>query len=101
MKMLTWYVGVKTQFLRSPGSMGKYLPQYLEPELWTMLENTYADASYEQTWEALDRMGELFRWTATHVAEQFSFDYPQDDDARVSAHLRHVRFLPKEASEMY
>jgi aminoglycoside 6-adenylyltransferase len=36
MKMLTWYVGVKTQFLRSPGKAGKYLQQYLEPELWAL-----------------------------------------------------------------
>lgn len=34
MKMLTWYMGVETQFVRRPGSHGKYLKQCLEPELW-------------------------------------------------------------------
>src|SRR5262249_48636426 len=47
MKMLTWYVGAKTQFTRSPGKSGKYLKHYLEPELWALVEQTYADAGHE------------------------------------------------------
>ena len=101
MKMLTWYVGVKTQFSRSPGKLGKHLEQYLEPDLWAMLEKTYSDASYENTWEALHAMGDLFRMTANRVAERFGFDYPQGEDEKVSAHLLHVRLLPKNAIEMY
>jgi aminoglycoside 6-adenylyltransferase len=101
MKMLTWYVGVKTQFSRSPGKLGKHLKQYLEPELWAMLERTYSGASYEDTWESLYTMCGLFRMTAVRVAEHFSFDYPHGDDEKVSAHLRHVRLLPKNAIEMY
>jgi len=101
MKMLTWYMGLKTQFLRSPGKLGKHLKQCLEPELWAMLEKTYADASYESTWDSLHMMCELFRMTANQVGEHFGFDYPRIDDERVSAHLKHVRSLPKEAKEMY
>jgi aminoglycoside 6-adenylyltransferase len=101
MKMLTWYVGMQTQFSCSPGKFGKYLQQYLEPELWAMLEKTYADASYEDTWEALSAAGDLFRITAVQVAAHFGFDYPHGDDERVSAHLRHVRSLPGDAPEMY
>lgn len=101
MKMLTWYAGMQTQFSRNPGKLGKYLQQYLEPELWAMLEKTYSDASYENTWEALYMMCDLFRLTAKQVAEHFGFEYPLGDDERVSAHLRHVRLLPKDAIEMY
>ena len=101
MKMLTWYVGVKTGFSQSTGKQGKYLKNFLEPELWALLEQTYADAGYEHTWEALLVMGDLFRKTATQVADHFGFEYPHDDDRRVSAHLRHVRSLPKDAAEMY
>jgi aminoglycoside 6-adenylyltransferase len=100
-KMLTWYVGVKTQFLRSPGKLGKHFKQYLEPELWARLEKTYADASYENTWDALYMMCELFRMTAKQVADHFGFDYPRSDDEKVSAHLKHVRSLPKNAKQMY
>jgi aminoglycoside 6-adenylyltransferase len=101
LKMLTWHIGAKTQFLRNPGKLGKYFDQYLEPELWDMLLKTYSDASYDNTWEALYTMCNLFRITALYVAEHFGFDYPHIDDERVSAHLKHVRFLPKNAKEIY
>jgi len=101
MKMLTWQIGVKTQFSVSPGKLGKYFQQYLEPELWELLLRTYADASYEHTWEALFTMGDLFRITALGVAEHFGFEYNHGEDERVSAHLRHVRSLPRDAQEMY
>jgi aminoglycoside 6-adenylyltransferase len=101
MKMLTWYVGVETQFLCNPGKFGKHLKRHLEPELWAMLESTYSDAGYENTWDALCVMCDLFRVTANQVAEHFGFDYPRGDDKRVSAHLKHVRSLPKNAKEMY
>jgi aminoglycoside 6-adenylyltransferase len=100
-KMLTWDMGIKTQFACSPGKYGKYLKQYLEPAQWTMLEKTYADADYEHTWEALETMCLLFRLTATRVAEHFGFAYPHGDNEKVSAHLRHVRMLPKDVQEMY
>jgi aminoglycoside 6-adenylyltransferase len=100
-KMLTWHIGVKTQFSKSPGKLGKYFKQYLEPDLWAMLLKTYSDADYDNTWEALFDMCDLFRITALYVAEQFGFDYPHGDDERVSAHLRHVRLLPRNAKEIY
>jgi aminoglycoside 6-adenylyltransferase len=100
-KMLAWYVGVQTDFLGNPGKFGKYLDRYLEPELWDMLQKTYADAGYDNTWDALFTMCALFRLIANRVAEHFGFDYPQGDDDRVSAHLAHVRLLPKDATEMY
>jgi len=101
MTMLTWYVGVKTQFSRNPGYLGKHLQQYLDPELWLMLKKTYSDADYENIWNALYIMGDLFRIAANQVAENFGFDYPHADDESVSAHLKHVRSLPKDAKALY
>lgn len=101
LKMLVWYVGIKTGFSRNLGKFGKYLHRYLEPELWRLLQRTYSDADVQHTWDALEAMGELFRRTAVPVAEHFGFDYPHGDDGRVRAHLRHVRQLPRTATEMY
>jgi len=101
MKMMTWYVGGQTQFSRSSGKFGKHLGENLEPELWTTLVKTYSDARYESTWDAMFAMGDLFRESATAVAEQFGFDYPERDDRKVTAHLEHVRRLPGDATEMY
>jgi len=101
MKMLTWHVGIQSQFTAGPGKFGKYLKQHLAPGHWAMLEKTYSDASYENTWEALHTMCDLFRILATGVAEHFDFEYPYGDDERVSAHLKHVQSLPADAREMY
>jgi len=101
MKMLSWYVGMKIGFKVSTGKGGKYLEKYVEPELWQLLLKTYAGGSYEQSWQALFAMCELFRITAKKVAEHFGYEYPQGDDERVSAHLRHVKELSRDAKEMY
>ena len=101
MKMLTWHIGARTGFSRNPGKMGKYFRQYLEPELWDTLQKTYAGAGFDDTWEALFTMCDLFRTVAIPLAERYGFDYPRGDDERVSAHLEHVRLLPRDAKEMY
>jgi aminoglycoside 6-adenylyltransferase len=101
MKMVTWYVGVRTQFSKNPGAFGKYLQEYLEPELWDLLKQTYSGASYERTWEALFVMGQLFRRTALVVAVHFGYEYPEGEDAKVTAHIHHVRCLSSDAKEIY
>ncbi len=101
MKMLDWYVGVQTNFTRSPGKFGKYLKHTLEPELWQLFERTYADASYAASWDALEAMCDLFRLTSTHIAAHFAFVYPTQDDENVTRYLKHVRSLPKDADAIY
>ncbi len=99
--VLTWYVGVHTGFSRNTGTFGKYLHRELEPNLRSLLLATYADADEARNWDALMATCTLFRLTATRVAQHFGFAYPHDDDRRVSAHLLHVRALPKDASRIY
>jgi aminoglycoside 6-adenylyltransferase len=101
MIMLGWYVGVKSGFTRGPGKFGKYLRRELEPELWAQVMQTYADANNDHTWDALMTMTVLFQRVALTVAEHCSYVYPHDDDVRVSAHLAHVRRLPKDALTIY
>ncbi len=101
MKMLRWYVGVRTAFQKSPGKMGKYLEACLEPDLWQLLLKTYSDADYDHTWDSLLAMGDLFRRVSIPVAQHFGYAYPYGEDERVTAHLHHVRRLPRDAQEMY
>ncbi|MCB0115221.1 MAG: aminoglycoside 6-adenylyltransferase [Caldilineaceae bacterium] len=100
-KMITWFVGVQTDFAVSPGKSGKYLERLLSPEDWLALLRTWSDADYEHAWDAQDAMSDLFRAKALAVAAHFGFDYPQADDQRVRAHLRHVRALPSDAKTIY
>lgn len=94
MKMLVWYAGMKTDFRRSPGKLGKYLKDQIEDDLWDALERTYADSRLENNWEALFTMGDLFRRVAQAVASSFGFTYPEQDDRNVSDYIRTIRALP-------
>lgn len=101
MKMLVWHIGLKTGFSVNPGKLGKYFRRYLEPALWNRLMHTYSNASYEHTWEAMFTMCHLFREVAIEIASKLGFDYPFDDDRRVSAYLEHIRNLPKDATSIF
>lgn len=101
MKMLIWYIGVNTNFQVNAGKYGKYFEQYLPQDMWRQLLETYADGSYEDTWQALFSMVSLFRKIAQPMAKEFGFKYPEGEDARVTSHLEHVCNLPPDAAEMY
>ena len=101
LKMLGWYVGVRTGFQKSPGKLGKYLKGQLDAGLWALLERTYSDAQLDNIWEALLSMDDLFRQIATVVADHFGFNYPAQDEIRVSAFVRHIRSLPRDATTIY
>lgn len=101
MKMLVWYIGLRTAFQVNPGKYGRYFERYIEPQLWEQLLMTYSDSSIEHTWESLFAMCDLFRLSAQTVASHLAFEYPAGEDQRVSAHLRHVMGLPADAREMY
>jgi len=100
-KMLAWYIGINTDFSINPGKSGKAFKKYLDPTLWDMLMATYADAEYDHTWEALEAMCGLFQKTSRLVADHFGFEYPASEDEKVSAYLKHVKSLPKDAPEVY
>jgi aminoglycoside 6-adenylyltransferase len=75
MKMLTWHIGVRTGFSCNPGYLGRHFRQFLEPDLWEKLRDTYSDADVSNSWEALYAMCGLFRASAIPVAEHFRFVY--------------------------
>jgi aminoglycoside 6-adenylyltransferase len=96
-----WFVGIRTDFQKSIGNKGKHLSRLLSPHHWVQLQKTYSDADLEHTWDALLSTVELFREIALVVAEHFQLPYPHEDDRRVTAHLKHVRQLPRNAKMMY
>lgn len=100
-KMLSWYFGIQTDFQRSPGKIGKYIKQSIDPNIWIQLEHTYADSQSEHIWESVFVMGDLFRQIGQFVADHFGFHYPEQDDRKVTNYLRHIRKLPKDAKSIY
>lgn len=95
MRMLEWQVGIQTDFSVSVGKNGKYLQKYVSEQSWRELMSTYPDGSFDSTWRSLFAMGRLFRETARFVADRLQFEYPYEEDRRVSAYLEDVRQLPK------
>ncbi len=91
MTMLDWYVLLASGGLRGAGKHGRLLRRELPPELWALVQATYADARPEQAWLALEALATLFRRVARAVAQHHGFAYPADDDERVSALLLRMR----------
>lgn len=98
-QMLEWQVGIRTDFSISTGKNGKYLEKYLSRESWHELMATFPEATYEGVWRALFAMGDLFRQTAQDVANRLNYEYPLEDDQRVTAYLKHVRHLAPDANQ--
>lgn len=91
LQMLTWYVGLTTNFQVTAGLAGKHLKRHLDSELWNLLERTYSDAQAEHIWEALFAMGELFRRTGRATAHAFGLAYLEREDNAVSLFVRQIR----------
>lgn len=87
-KMLNWYYGVKTGYAKSPGKLGKRWQAEFGPELWALVEQSYAGSRPADIWQALEAMGELFRIAARAVAVEHEYVYPVEDDERVCALVR-------------
>ncbi len=100
LKMLEWQAGIATDFTVSAGKHGKYLERYLPVASWQALLATYAAGDYPETWQALFAACDLFRATARMVADHFGYAYPADEDERVTAYLRHIQALPRDAAAL-
>jgi len=96
-KLLTWYIGLQHDWAVNSGLYGKWFKAYLPPALWAAFERTYAGVDYDALWEALFEAGALVREVGLALADALGYDYPIEDDERVSAYLRKVRELPKDA----
>ncbi|MED4207151.1 aminoglycoside 6-adenylyltransferase [Neobacillus mesonae] len=100
LKMLEWQVGIQNDFAVSIGKSGKYLEKFLPEDIWRDLMSTYPKGEYENVWNALLTASNLFRTTGKSVAESLNFEYPHDDDKRVTKYLKQVKELPLNAVEI-
>lgn len=99
--MLESHIGMKTDFTVNAGKFGKYFEQYVEKDVWEQFKRTFSNAEYENIWDSFFVMGDLFRKVANEIANTYEYQYPQDDDDKVSSYLKHVRKLPKDSKVIY
>ena len=67
------------------------------------MDNKIYNYSFHPVTEHAKKLGivELEERVSFALKENFDFEYPLEDDQKVSAHLKHVRSLPKDTREMY
>lgn len=100
-KMLSWKVGIITDFGVSVGKSAKYLYRWIGEEEYQRYLNTYFGGNTEEAWKAVLAMGELFDEVTEYVADGLEYAYDPTEGRAAAAYLKHVRELPKDAKQVY
>ena len=80
LRMMSWYIGIETNFSISLGKNYKYLQKHLDKNDWDQLLYTFAENSYENMWQSLFNCYDLFRKYSKLVANKLDYDYPVYDE---------------------
>ena len=90
LKMIGWYVGIKTGFAVSFGKAGKNLKKFVPSQLYDRILFTYPDSKIENIWRSLFMMTNLFDELANEVAERMEFRYNKEEADNVTGYLQQV-----------
>ena len=90
MKMLEWYIGIKTNFLVSFGKDGRFIKDHVSGELYRQILKTYSDAEIGNMWNSLLLMTDLFKKFSGKVKTEFDFQNESEGD-EVIAYLKKIR----------
>lgn len=93
-KMLSWKVGLLTDFSVSVGKSEKYMYRWLEPEEWQEYLSTWFSCDVEEAWEGVLRMCMLFEKTAIFVGEQLGYEYNREEGENAFGYLKQVKDMP-------
>lgn len=100
-EMLSWKIGIITDFSVSIGKSGKYLKNYLSEDEYNRFISTYSGGKTENIWNSVEIMCCLFDETARFVAQKLDFYYNTQEAQASIKHLNHVKNLPADALEVY
>ena len=96
-KMLSWKVGIGTDFQVSVGKSAKYLYRWLELEEYQKYLNTYFSGNVEEAWTEVLHMCDLFEQTAEYVGSNLGYTYNTAEGKAARGFLERVQRLPKDA----
>jgi len=99
--MLSWKIGILTDFGVSIGKSGKYMKNWLTSEEYESYLSTYFGGDTNEAWNAVCRMCDLFEAVAIQVAEDLHYRYNIEEGKAARKYLEDVRMLPKDAEEVY
>ena len=89
--MMDWYIGAQHGFNFSTGKNGKYFKKHLSSELYAQYAATYSGSDYDNIWQAVYVMCDLFHTLALPVASYFGFTYRQEEEDGMRKYMRMVR----------
>lgn len=98
--LLSWKIGIETDFSCSIGKSGKYMNRYLSQELYNRYLETYSDYKIENLWNSVFTMCDLFNEVANEIATSLGFTYNQIEADAGMKFLRVVHNLSKDALEI-
>ena len=99
-KMLSWKVGVITDYSVSVGKSAKYMYKWLSDQEWKIYLRTYCGADINDIWQSVDEMCSLFKETAVWVAEELQYPFNDKEAENCKKFLNAVKNLPKDAKEI-
>ncbi len=100
-KLLSWKVGIVTDFSVSVGKSGKYMHRWLSEKEWEMYLSTYCGGNREDCWQAVFQMCDLLESTAIYVGDKLGYEYNEEEGKNCRGFLENVRILPEDATEIY
>lgn len=98
--VLSWKIGIKSDFSVSVGKSAKYMYKWLKQEEYDEYLSTYALGNVEDCWRAVFKMTGLFSTVANNVAEELGYLYNIKEEKACIDFLNVVRDLPKDAKEI-
>lgn len=99
-KMLSWKVGIQTDFQVSVGKSAKYLYRWLDESEYQGYLDTYFGGRIEEAWTAILHMCDLFERTAEYVARKLGYTYDAVEGKAARGFLERVRQLPRDAESI-
>ena len=84
-------LGIQKNWQTNPGAVGRWFKQQLDPDIWSEIEATLAGADFEENWNAMFKIMEVFRRLTSEVGTHLGYTYPTDVDRDVTAHVTEVR----------
>ena len=86
-KMLSWKVGIQTNFTVSVGKSAKYLYKWLSKDEYQAYLDTYFDGNIEHAWTAILSMCDFFDAMARQVSEGLGYSYDVGEGAAARSYL--------------
>lgn len=99
-KMLSWYVGTKTDFSCSVGKSGKYLDKYLSKEEYERLMRTYSNSDRQCSWQSVFEMCSLFDEVARMVGGRLGYPYCEEEAQGSRLFLNYTHELAEDADNL-